>query len=838
MERINFQVIEKKWQTKFASQKLYNKTGKKFYCLEMFPYPSGKIHMGHVRNYTIGDVVARYKFMNGFDVLHPMGWDAFGLPAENASKQNNLHPKDWTHKNITTMKNQLKMLGLSIDWDLEISTCDKEYYRHQQEIFIDFFNQGLVSRKETYVNWDPVEKTVLANEQVINGRGWRSNAVVERKKLSQWFFNITKFSDQLLNDLENLDGWPNKVKLMQKNWIGKSYGCEINFEIENSKDKINIFTTRPDTIFGASFIALSIDHPLSKYFIKQKEFEKFKSECDKTGTTEEALANAEKIGFKTKFFAKHPFIKNKKLPVYFANFVLMDYGSGAIFGCPAHDQRDFDFATKYNLEIIQVVSDGKSSSKLKEAYIGPGRLINSDFLNNLDVDGAKKKIIKEIESRNIGISKVLYRLKDWGISRQRYWGCPIPMIYLEDGSVVPVDKSELPIELPDDINLNSKGNPLDNHPKWKKTVQKSTGKKAIRETDTLDTFVDSSWYFLRFCSPKFESSPIDLKKVNYWMPVDQYIGGIEHAILHLLYSRFFTKGLNKCNKDFKISEPFKNLFTQGMVCHESYKDEKGNWLYPEEVEKVEKNTVIKRSDKTKVLVGPAESMSKSKKNTIDPETMIKQYGADSVRWFILSDSPPDKDIQWSDTGVASANKFLQKIWNLNHSISVRAQKKANGELEKKFSSGINSYVSKIDNSIENFRFNVSIAQFYEIYNFFKEYLNSDVSNELLEKNIIKIMKLMIPFTPHLAFECLELFNCKTVNIWPKVDSKNIINEVKLAVQINGKTRDILTIKKDLIEKEIFEIVLNNSKAKKYIENKKISKTIFVKNKIINYIVAS
>ena len=412
------------------------------------------------------------------------------------------------------------------------------------------------------------------------------------------------------------------------------------------------------------------------------------------------------------------------------------------------------------------------------------------------------------------------------------------MIYLEDGSVVPVDKSELPIELPDDINLNSKGNPLDNHPKWKKTVQKSTGKKAIRETDTLDTFVDSSWYFLRFCSPKFESSPIDLKKVNYWMPVDQYIGGIEHAILHLLYSRFFTKGLNKCNKDFKISEPFKNLFTQGMVCHESYKDEKGNWLYPEEVEKVEKNIVIKRSDKTKVLVGPAESMSKSKKNTIDPETMIKQYGADSVRWFILSDSPPDKDIQWSDTGVASANKFLQKIWNLNHSISVRAQKKANGDLEKKFSSGINSFVSKIDNSIENFRFNVSIAQFYEIYNFFKEYLSSDVSNELLEKNIIKIMKLMIPFTPHLAFECLELFNCRTVNIWPKVDSKNIINEVKLAVQINGKTRDILTIKKDLTEKEIFELVLNKSKAKKYIENKKISKTIFVKNKIINYIVVS
>ena len=602
MERINFQVIEKKWQEKFKTAKLYNKdkTSKKFYCLEMFPYPSGKIHMGHVRNYTIGDVLARYKYLNGFNVLHPMGWDAFGLPAENASKLNNLHPKEWTNKNIKVMKDQLKMLGLSIDWDLEISTCDKEYYKHQQELFIEFYNQGLVSRKETYVNWDPVEKTVLANEQVINGKGWRSNAVVERKKLSQWFFNITKFSEELLNDLENLNGWPEKVKLMQKNWIGKSYGCEIIFNIEKSEDKINVFTTRPDTIFGASFICLSADHPLNKNFLEREDFKKFKKLCDKTGTTEESLANAEKLGFKTDLFVKHPFLAKKKLPVYFANFVLMDYGSGAIFGCPAHDQRDFDFAKKYKLEITQVVSDGNDKKILSEAYTGPGKMINSDFLNGLEYNKAKEKIIDKIEQNKLGKRKTLFRLKDWGISRQRYWGCPIPMIYLEDGSVVPVDKSELPIELPDDIDLNSQGNPLESHPTWKNTTQKSTGKKAIRETDTLDTFVDSSWYFLRFCSPNYKKAPFDEKKINYWMPVDQYIGGIEHAILHLLYSRFFTKGINKFNKNLELSEPFKNLFTQGMVCHESYKDQSGEWLYPDEVEKIDQETFLKKKDKSKV----------------------------------------------------------------------------------------------------------------------------------------------------------------------------------------------------------------------------------------------
>ena len=840
MQRYNYKIIEKKWrENKFATSVKNESSNKKYYCLEMFPYPSGKIHMGHVRNYTLGDVVARYKRMRGFNVLHPMGWDAFGLPAENASKLNNLHPKKWTISNIKTMKNQLKLLGLSIDWNREISTCDKEYYKHQQEIFIDFYNAGLVSRKETYVNWDPVENTVLANEQVINGRGWRSNAVVERKKLSQWFFNITKFSNELLNDLNNLDGWPEKVKLMQKNWIGKSFGCEINFFCDSSGNKreIKVFTTRPDTIFGASFLALSVDHPLSKEFKNNEKFSSFKKECDKTGTTEEALANAEKLGFKTDYQANHPFIKGKKIPVYFANFVLSGYGNGAIFGCPAHDQRDYEFAKKYKLEITKVVSDKTKNEVLKEAYTGQGKIINSDFLDGLDIDAAKEKIIKIIEEKKIGVKKTLYRLKDWGISRQRYWGCPIPMIYLEDGNVVPVDKSELPVELPDDVDLNSKGNPLANHPKWKNTKQKSTGKKAIRETDTLDTFVDSSWYFLRFCSPNFKDSPFDEDAVKYWMPVDQYIGGIEPAILHLLYSRFFTKGISKCKKNLKLNEPFKNLFTQGMVCHETYRDQNGNWLYPDEVEKKNPNNVVKLSDKSKVMVGPAESMSKSKKNTIDPEEMILQYGADAVRWFILSDSPPEKDIQWSDRGVSSANKFLQKIWNLNHLILNRKQTKSDKNFAKKFILEIDSFVLKIDNSIKNFRFNVSIAHFYEVYNFFKDCLDKNIENKILEENMTKIMKLMIPFTPHLSFECLEKLNCKSINQWPDVKT-DIIEEVKVAIQVNGKTRDIITIKKDVDERDVNTIVNSKSKAKKYIENKKILKTIFVKNKIINYIISN
>ena len=680
MERVNFQLIEKKWQSIFEKEKLYrSKDHTKFYCLEMFPYPSGKIHMGHVRNYTIGDVIARFKYLNGFNVLHPMGWDAFGLPAENAAKENNLHPKDWTKKNISEMKRQLKMLGLSIDWDLEISTCDEDYYKHQQELFIDLYQEGYVSKKENYVNWDPAEQTVLANEQVIDGKGWRSGVTVERKKLSQWVFNITKFANELINDLDSLKDWPEKVKLMQKNWIGKSIGCEIDFQIFNQEEKIKIFTTRPDTIFGASFLAISVDHNLCKEFEKNIDFLKFKEECLKVGTTEEALANAEKNGYNTGLLAKHPFIENKKIPIFVANFVLMDYGTGAIFGCPAHDQRDLDFAKKYNLEVTEVVAENKNKpkdfNKLNEAYTSNGILINSFFLDGLEVEKAKTKIIEKIEEKKIGKKKTSFRLKDWSVSRQRYWGCPIPMIYLEDGSIVPVSKDELPIKLPEDVDLKKGGNPLANHPSWKKTVHKKTGKPATRETDTLDTFVDSSWYFMRFCSPKYKDAPFNVDDLNYWMPVDQYIGGVEHAILHLLYSRFFMRAIKRNNPKINTNEPFKGLFTQGMVCHETFKGTNGKWLNPKEIEKDSENKYVKILDKTKVFVGPSESMSKSKKNVVDPENMIQSYGADAVRWFILSDSPPEKDIQWSNQGVNAAYKFLQKIYNLNNLIINRVEKK-------------------------------------------------------------------------------------------------------------------------------------------------------------------
>ena len=835
MERYAFQKVEKKWRNNPSANSVKNETSKKkYYCLEMFPYPSGKIHMGHVRNYTIGDVIARYKYLNGFNVLHPMGWDAFGLPAENASRQNNLHPKKWTKSNIQTMKSQLMMLGLSIDWEREISTCDEEYYKHQQEIFIDFYNNGLITRKETFVNWDPIEKTVLANEQVVDGKGWRSNVPVERKKLSQWFFNITKFNNELLDDLNKLEGWPEKVKLMQKNWIGKSYGCEIDFKIDKNQNKIKVFTTRPDTIFGASFIALSSEHFLSKLFEDNKEFKKFKDFCNKVGVTEEALANADKLGFDTKLYAQHPFISEKKLPIYFANFVLMDYGTGAIFGCPAHDQRDFDFAKKYNLEIKKVVDDGKKE-KLTAAFTGEGKIINSEFLNDLDINDAKIKLIDEVERRGIGKKRTLFRLKDWGISRQRYWGCPIPMIYLDDGTIKPVEKSELPILLPENINLESQGNPLENHPDWKYTVDKQTGKKAIRETDTLDTFVDSSWYFLRFCSPKNTSSPFDLDEVKYWMPVDQYIGGIEHAILHLLYSRFFTKGLNLCNKNFNLSEPFKNLFTQGMVCHETYKDKNNNWLYPDEVIKKNAKEAFKKHDNSKVTIGPSESMSKSKKNTVDPETMIEKYGADAVRWFILSDSPPEKDIQWSDTGVAAASKFLQKIWNLVNTLIVRKEKKIDKKEEEKLKAIIDVLSNKIDNTIYTFKFNVTIAHFYEAYKIIQNFSVGNVSNKNLLISITQIMKLMLPITPHLANETLELLKCKTVNKWPEI-SKNMGEFTKMAIQINGKTKNIITVKKNLNQKQVSDIINTNTKIKKLINTKKITNTIFVQNRVINYII--
>ena len=590
-ERYNFKVVEKKWQNYWLKNKTFQakiiKGKKKFYCLEMFPYPSGKIHMGHVRNYTIGDVLARYKSLQGYNVLHPMGWDSFGMPAENAARQNNLDPTKWTEKNILTMKDQLKKLGLSIDWDREISTCSADYYKHQQKFFLDLYDKDLVYRKENYVNWDPVDQTVLANEQVIDGKGWRSGAPVQRKKLSQWFFNISKFSDDLLQGLDRLDEWPNKVKVMQKNWIGKSFGCEIDFKVEGNQEVKNIscFTTRPDTLFGFSFLAVSIDHPISKLYENNEDFTKFKDKCSKTGTTEESIAQAQKIGFKTNLLAVNPFDETKKVPVYFANFVLMDYGFGAIFGCPAHDQRDLDFALKYNLNIIPVIkpSDKANDFKVsKEAYTGPGVIFNSKFLNGLKApEQSILEAIKILEERKIGKKKINFRLKDWGVSRQRYWGCPIPIAYKKNNDIVKVPLEKLPIKLPEKINLNTNGNPLDHQENWKKII--IDGEECTLETDTLDTFVDSSWYFLRFCSPRNEDSGFDTNEVNYWMPVDQYIGGVEHAILHLLYSRFFTRALDYKIDKLKTKEPFKGLFTQGMVCHETYKDKNNKWLNPEEV---------------------------------------------------------------------------------------------------------------------------------------------------------------------------------------------------------------------------------------------------------------
>ena len=730
MSRYNFKLTEEKWQNFWEKNNFFkcktDKNKKKYYCLEMFPYPSGKIHMGHVRNYTIGDVLSRYKILKGFNVLHPMGWDAFGMPAENAARDNKLDPKDWTNSNIDTMKKQLKRLGLSIDWDREISTCSEKYYKHQQTFFLELLEKKLVYRKENYVNWDPVDETVLANEQVIDGKGWRSGATVERKKLSQWFFNISKFSQDLLDGLDELDTWPNKVKTMQKNWIGKSFGCEIEFQIEGdiNINKVKCFTTRPDTLFGFSFLALSPDHEISKYYVKDKNFQKFKEDCSKTGTTEEAIAVGEKIGYKTNLRAINPLKPDQKVPVFFANFVLMDYGFGAVFGCPAHDQRDFDFAKKYNLEIKTVVSpleSGKEFKVKKEAYPGPGILINSDFLNGLKApDNSVIETIKILEKKNLGRKQINYRLKDWGVSRQRYWGCPIPIMYDDKGKAHPIPTEMLPVKLPENINLNVKGNPLDGLKEWKEI--NIDGKKYTRETDTLDTFVCSSWYYLRFCSPNEEKYGFNENEIDYWMPVDQYIGGVEHAILHLLYSRFFMRAINYKNKNFKIKEPFQSLFTQGMVCHETYKDENNNWLSPNEVERNGDKYFIKNSKNKVVKVGASESMSKSKKNVIDPEFIIENYGADSVRLFILSDSPPEKDVQWSEQGMVSSYKFIQKLWSLHTDIKYKVNKEKKDYNDKELDVFTNQIIAKITNNLEKFNYNVIIANMYETYNFLTDYV--------------------------------------------------------------------------------------------------------------------
>jgi len=843
LSRYNFKVTETKWQkywddnNVFESKVDYSK--KKFYCLEMFPYPSGKIHMGHVRNYTIGDVLARYKMLQGYNVLHPMGWDSFGMPAENAAKQNDLDPNEWTQKNIQTMKSQLKKLGLSIDWEREISTCSPEYYKHQQLFFLELYDKDLVYRKESFVNWDPIDQTVLANEQVIDGKGWRSGANVERKKLNQWFFNISKFSEELLSGLDTLNEWPNKVKIMQKNWIGKSLGCEIDFKIQGNPkiNNVKCFTTRPDTLFGFSFLALSIDHPISKYYENNEEFILFKNNCSKTGTTEESIAQAEKIGFKTNLTATNPFDESIKVPVYFANFVLMDYGFGAVFGCPAHDQRDLDFALKYKLAVKTVVrpkNEDINFAITNEAYTGPGIICNSKFLDNLNApDESITETIKILEEKKLGKKKTNFRLKDWGISRQRYWGCPIPIAYNKDNQIVKIPKNKLPIKLPKNINLNTKGNPLEHQENWKKIT--INGEACTIETDTLDTFVDSSWYFLRFCSPKNDDEGFDIKEANYWMPVDQYIGGVEHAILHLLYSRFFMQALKYKNEKFNVTEPFKGLFTQGMVCHETYKDQKNEWLSPDEIFSNDEKTFYKKSDPgEKVIVGPTESMSKSKKNTIDPEIIIQEYGADAVRLFILSDSPPEKDVQWSQEGISASYKFIQKFWILNNKIqdNTKEFKFFNEEIEE----FTNQIINKINFNLERFRYNVLVANFHEIYNFFSKMTEKEDWGKNFLNNYLKILKIMNPVVPHLTSECIQNFNLETDISWPEINKKYLnAKKYNIVIQINGKKRALITTEEELEKEDLVKNIKNNKEITKFLKKKQIIKTIFIKNKLINLI---
>ena len=845
MERYNFKITEKKWQKYWAKNKTFStkidKTKKKFYCLEMFPYPSGKIHMGHVRNYTIGDVLARYKSLEGYNVLHPMGWDSFGMPAENAARQNMLSPKDWTESNISNMKMQLKRLGLSIDWDREISTCSSEYYKHQQEFFLELYDKGLVYRKEQYVNWDPVDQTVLANEQVIDGKGWRSGAIVERRKLNQWFFNITKFSSELLEGLENLDQWPNKVKVMQKNWIGKSFGCEVKFKIENSSNlnSISCFTTRPDTLFGMSFLAVSVDHPLSKFYEDDEKFKEFKKQCSTTGTTEESIANAEKIGFKTELFAINPLDNNLKVPVYFANFVLMEYGLGAVFGCPAHDQRDLDFALKYKLKVTPVVSPELNNEKFKiqdKAYTGPGYICNSSFLNGLKCpDESIIKTIEYLENEKLGTKKINFRLKDWGVSRQRYWGCPIPIMYDAEGKAHKVPKEMLPVELPNINRLEPTGNPLDKEIKWKKVSL--NGKNYVRETDTLDTFVDSSWYFLRFCSPHNKNYGFDFEEAKYWMPVDQYIGGVEHAILHLLYSRFFMQALSYKNNNLNLKEPFKGLFTQGMVCHETYKDPENNWISPDEIEIKNGEKVLKKDNSIQIKIGPIESMSKSKKNTIDPEKIINTYGADSVRLFILSDSPPEKDVQWSEEGIISCFKFIQKLWSLHLKISGEIEEKHKKDSGTNLIKFTHQFIKKITDNLNNFSYNVIVANLHEMYSILSKEMANEYTRETIVENYKKILIAVMPIIPHFSNECLSLLGTRDNIKWPNYD-KVIIEEdfVNIVVQINGKKRGLIKTKKNIQENIILENIKKEKNIMKHLNNLEIKKKIYIQNKLINIIV--
>ncbi|TWA27813.1 leucyl-tRNA synthetase [Sinorhizobium medicae] len=873
-ERYNPRDAEPRWQQQWEAGKIFETKNddprEKYYVLEMFPYPSGRIHMGHVRNYTMGDVVARYKRARGFNVLHPMGWDAFGMPAENAAMERGVHPASWTYQNIASMKAQLKVMGLSLDWSREFATCDPEYYQRQQHLFLDFLEKGLVYRKQSKVNWDPVDNTVLANEQVIDGRGWRSGALVEQRELTQWFFRITDFSQDLLDSLDTLDEWPEKVRLMQKNWIGRSEGLSVRWELDpatvpGEEKELTVYTTRPDTLFGASFLAISADHPLARdAAAKSAEIEAFCEECRRAGTSLAALETAEKMGIDTGIRARHPFDPDWELPVYVANFVLMDYGTGAIFGCPSGDQRDLDFARKYGLPVVPVVmpkdADPQTFTIGDEAYVGDGVMINSRFLDGLSTEEAFETIATRLEKDLLNGTpraerKVNFRLRDWGISRQRYWGCPIPVIHCDDCGVVPVPKTDLPVTLPPDVTFDKPGNPLDRHPTWRHVACPQCGKDARRETDTMDTFVDSSWYFTRFTAP-WEDGPTDPKAANHWLPVDQYIGGIEHAILHLLYSRFFTRAM-KATGHVALDEPFKGLFTQGMVVHETYSRGEGaqrEWITPAEIRIEEadgQRRAVHIETSEEIAIGSIEKMSKSKKNVVDPDDIIASYGADTARFFVLSDSPPDRDVIWSEAGVEGAHRFVQRVWRLlseaAEGLSAAEAAPAREGEGLAVSQAAHRTLKAVEADYDKLAFNKAVARIYELVNTLAAPLaqiaagKADQALTAAVKDAAGILiSLIAPMMPHLAEECWRAIGGKGLiaeRPWPKFDATLVVeNEITLPVQINGKKRADLTIARDADQSAIESAVLALDVVKTALNGSNPKKIIVVPQRIVNVVV--
>ena len=853
MSRYNFREIEAKWQVLWEDQACFavgeDTDRPKYYVLEMFPYPSGRIHMGHVRNYTLGDVLARYKRARGYNVLHPMGWDAFGLPAENAARANKLPPAQWTRDNIATMRRQLKTMGLSYDWSREIATCEPEYYVHEQRMFLDFLTAGLAYRTESWVNWDPVEQTVLANEQVIDGKGWRSGEAVEKRLLAQWFLRITEFSEELLGDLADLERWPNRVRLMQANWIGRSEGARVRFPLADRGDAIEVYTTRPDTLFGASFCAVAANHPLARELAaKDPAVAAFIIECNRLGTSEAAIEVAEKKGHDTGIKARHPFDAERLLPVYVANFVLLEYGSGAIFGCPAHDQRDLDFARKYGLNVMPVVAppgvEAQEFTIGDEAFLDDGVLINSDFLDGLGVAAAKAVVIDRLEDAKTGERSINYRLRDWGVSRQRYWGCPIPVILCDDCGIVAVPEADLPVVLPDDVDLSAPGNPLDHHPTWKFVDCPQCAKAARRETDTFDTFFESSWYFARFCSPGADTA-FDRKAVDYWLPVDQYIGGIEHAVLHLLYSRFFTRALRRCGY-LDIDEPFSGLLTQGMICHETYRAKDGAWLQPDEVEQTADGATVNTLTKEPVKVGRSEKMSKSRKNVVDPEAIIAAYGADTARLFMLSDSPPDRDLDWTDGGIEGAWRYANRLWRLVGENGGRLAPPGDpmptvlAPEAEAVHRAIHKTIAAVSGDLDRFHFNKAVARIRELTNGVEDInANADGAPWVRRHGVEAVVRLIGPIMPHLAHELWRELGHETLLTdvpWPVFDPRFLEDAtVTVAVQVNGKLRGTLDIAADSDAGDVERCALALPNVTKAVGDKPIRKVVVVPNRIVNVV---